>query len=143
MRNRMSTVEQEFDMVRHFLAIMAIRFGDRLHFELHCAADATHAVMPPLMLMSLVENAIKHGVEPQPGVVRVALSAMVDNDRLRVVVRDTGPGVRGGVLGSGVGLRNLRERLSALYDDRAAFELRSPETGGAEAELILPLEMNE
>jgi signal transduction histidine kinase len=143
MRNRMSTVEQEFDMVRHFLAIMAIRFGDRLHYELHCPFDAARAIMPPLMLMSLVENAIKHGVEPQPGAVRIALSAMVDNGRLRIVVRDTGPGVRGGLLGTGVGLRNLRERLSSLYDDRARFELRSPETGGAEAELVLPLEMNE
>ena len=143
MRHRMSTVEQEFDMVRHFLSIMAIRFGDRMHYELHCPLDAARVVMPPLMLMSLVENAIKHGVEPQPGVVQVVLSAMVDNNRLRVIVRDTGAGVRGGVLGTGVGLRNLRERLLALYDDHAGFELRSPETGGAEAELILPLEMSE
>jgi LytS/YehU family sensor histidine kinase len=143
MRSRMSTVEQEFDMARHFLAIMAIRFGDRMQYEVHCPPDAARAVMPPLMLMSLVENAIKHGVEPKPGVVRVGLSATIDNDRLHVVVRDTGAGVRGGVLGRGVGLRNLRERLSALYDDRAGFELRSPATGGAEAVLTLPLETSE
>jgi signal transduction histidine kinase len=143
MRCRMSTVEQEFDMARHFLALMTIRFGDRVHYELHCSAEAARAVMPPLMLLSLVENAIKHGVEPQPGIVQVTLSATVENGHLCIAVRDTGAGIRTGVLGTGVGLRNLRERLSALYEDRGGFQLHSLDTGGTEAKLTIPLEMSE
>lgn len=143
MRSRMSTVEQEFDLARHFLALMTIRFGERMRYELHCPPEAARAVVPPLMLMSLVENAIKHGVEPQPGVVHVDLSAAVDNGRLCITVRDTGAGIRTGVFGSGVGLRSLRERLSALYDNRAGFELRALEQGGTEAKLTLPLETSE
>ncbi|SFU57198.1 sensor histidine kinase [Pseudoduganella namucuonensis] len=139
LRTPSSTLAREFQLAEHYLALMAIRFGDRLAFELACPPDLEGAAMPPLMLMSLVENAVRHGVEPKPGAVRVKLAAARDGARLRVLVCDDGAGLEGTVFGSGVGLRNVRERLAALYDGAGGFELRAAAGGGAEAELRLPL----
>jgi sensor histidine kinase YesM len=98
-----------------------------------------------MVLMSLVENAVQHGVEPKPGAVRVDVTARASGDgRLAILVRDDGAGLQrasGAVLlGSGVGLRNVRERLQALYGGNAAFELRQAADGATEAELLLPME---
>jgi len=117
---------------------MAIRYGDRLSTGIDCPAALRPAAMPPLMLMSLVENAVQHGLEPKPGEVHIAVQVWQEQDSLHVRVSDTGAGPGAAVLGSGVGLRNVRERLQALYGERAAFTLRAGE-GATEALLRLPL----
>ena len=141
MRRQSSSLGREFELAEHYLALMAIRFGARLSIRLDCPPALRAADMPPLMLMSLVENAVQHGVEPQPGAVCVSVSASADSadGRLRVLVADDGAGPPANPLGSGVGLRNLRQRLAALYGDGAAFELRIAPGGATEAELRLPL----
>lgn len=141
MRSSMSTLEREFELAEHYLALMAIRFGERLQYQLEYAPHLRHAALPPLMLISLVENAIVHGVEPQPGIVCVSLLAEAGGQNLRIVVRDNGAGIASGTLGSGVGLRNLRERLGALFGDAGGFTLRAMQTQGTEAEITLPLNL--
>jgi LytS/YehU family sensor histidine kinase len=142
MRSSGSTLGREFELAEHYLALMAIRFGDRLSYQLDCAADLKAALMPPLMLMSLVENAVQHGVEPMPGRVCVRLQADNADGKLRVLVIDDGAGAASNALGSGVGLRNLRARLQAQYGIAASFALRIEAGKATEAELTLPLEMN-
>jgi hypothetical protein len=139
MRSQASTLGREFDLAGHYLALMAIRFGERLRYRLDCPSALAGLQLPPLLLMTLVENAVKHGVERKPGQVEVALEARRSGDALRVVVSDDGAGLGGAVLGSGVGLRNLRQRLAALYDGRAQFDLRRTPAGMTEAVLTLPV----
>jgi signal transduction histidine kinase len=140
LRTSSSTLGRECELAEHYLALMSIRFGERLVTQVDCPADLREAEMPPLMLMSLVENAVRHGVEPRPGTVHVRIAASADNGRLRVLVADDGAGLGGTVLGSGVGLRNVRERLAALYGSHAGVELRAGAQGWTEAELTLPLQ---
>lgn len=139
MRAATSTSGREFELVRHYLELMAIRFGSRMIYQLDCPAELRNADMPPLMLLSLVENAVRHGVEPKPGPVLVNVSASMVGDRLQILVQDNGAGLTPGVLGSGVGLSNLRKRIVALYGKRASFRLYVPEDGSTVAELLLPL----
>jgi signal transduction histidine kinase len=140
MRGSGSTLGREFELAGHYLALMAIRFGERLSYRLDCAPGLEQIAMPPLMLMSLVENAVRHGVEATPGPVCVTLAAAVTNGALQVSVTDDGAGAATPVLGSGVGLRNLRARLAAQYGDAATFTLRIAAGKPTQAQLILPLE---
>jgi sensor histidine kinase YesM len=138
MRSQTSTLGREFELAGHYLALMAIRFGERLQYRLDCPSDLAAAPMPPLLLMTLVENAVRHGVEPKPGTVRIAVTAVRREDMLTIVVADDGAGISETTLGSGVGLRNLRQRLQALYGTHAGFVLRRGDGGVTEAVLTLP-----
>ena len=138
MRSQASALGREFELAGHYLALMAIRFGERLQYRLDCPSDLAAVPMPPLLLMTLVENAVRHGVEPKPGTVRIAVTVGREHGVLTIVVADDGAGIGETTLGSGVGLRNLRERLQALYGTRAGFVLRRGDGGLTEAVLTLP-----
>lgn len=142
MRTPTSTLGRECELAGHYLALMEIRFGERLSTRIDCPDTLRDAQVPPMMLMSLVENAVQHGVEPKPGQVRVSVAAAEQDGQLSITVRDDGAGLQQAVpvVGSGVGLRNVRERLQALYEGKAGFELRQAADGATEAVLRLPLE---
>ena len=137
MRESVSTVGQEIELVRAYLNILQMRMGKRLAFEIDVPAELMDAPFPPLMLPSLVENSIKHGLEPlrEGGSVRITASA--DGDLLRLVVADTGKAF-GDSLGSGVGLTNIRERLAALYGDKGKLTLEAAEPHGVIATVEVP-----
>ncbi|WP_322404373.1 sensor histidine kinase [Massilia luteola] len=139
MRSQTSTLGREFELAGHYLALMAIRFGERLQYRLDFPPALAAMPMPPLLLMTLVENAVRHGVEPKPGSVRIDVTACRAGATLSIVVTDDGAGIEATALGSGVGLRNLRQRVQALYGARAGFVLRRAETGLTEAVLTLPV----
>src|SRR5579862_1248247 len=137
MRESVSTVGQEMELVRAYLNILQMRMGKRLSFEIDVPQELMDAPFPPLMLPSLVENAIKHGLEPlrEGGTVRIAVSA--EGDTLRLRVSDTGRGF-GDSLGTGVGLTNIRERLAALYGDKGKLTLEASEPHGVVATIEVP-----
>ena len=137
MRESVSTVGQEIELVRAYLNILQMRMGKRLAFEIAVPAELMEAPFPPLMLPSLVENAIKHGLEPQREGGTVTISAYVDGGKLRVTVADTGRGFAE-TLGTGVGLTNIRERLAALYGDAAKLTLEANAPHGVVATIEVP-----
>jgi hypothetical protein len=138
MRESVSTVGQEIELVRAYLNILQMRMGKRLAFEIDVPPGLMDMPFPPLMLPSLVENAIKHGLEPQRegGTITVRASA---NGKLRMSVTDTGRGFAD-TIGAGVGLANIRERLAALYGDKARLTLEAREPHGVEAVIEVPRE---
>jgi sensor histidine kinase YesM len=139
MRANMSTLGREFQLADHYLALMAIRFGERLRYRAECPPELAPLPMPPLLLMTLVENAVMHGVEPQPGLVSVTLAAAArGDDEIVVTVTDDGAGLEPSGSGGGVGLANLRARLASMYGDAAGFTLARGADGHTEARLRLP-----
>jgi hypothetical protein len=137
MRESVSTVGQEVELVRAYLNILQMRMGKRLTFAIDVPPELNDLALPPLMLPSLVENAIKHGLEPQREGGEVRISAELVGETLRVVVADTGRGF-GETVGAGVGLANIRERLAAMYGDRARLTLDAREPRGVVATIELP-----
>jgi hypothetical protein len=139
MRESLSTVGQEVELVRAYLNILQMRMGDRLAFEISVAPGLESAPFPPLMLPSLVENAIKHGLEPQREGGKVAITAEAVDGKVRITVADTGRGFSEAP-GQGVGLTNVRERLAALYGDAGRFVIEANEPHGVRATLEVPRE---
>ena len=137
MRADSSTVAREMELARAYLEIMRLRMGGALTFAIDVPAPLGAASIPPLMLMTLVENAIKHGVAPMGGG-HIDLRAASGTGRLRVSVEDDGRGMAGAI-GQGVGLANIRERLRTLYGDAAALRLEGREPRGARATIEVPL----
>ncbi len=126
LRDDTTTLAREFGMAAAFLTIMKTRMGDRLSFELSLPHMLVDEPVPPAMLISLVENAIKHGLEPSLDGGHMMLSARRDGATLTVEVSDTGLGLSATVSDSsgGVGLSNIRERLAAIYGDDASLSVR-------------------
>jgi sensor histidine kinase YesM len=132
-----STLGQQLDICASYLAVMQARMGARLHHKMQVPEELRAAVFPPLILLSLVENAIKHGIEPKPGPGSLLIRVERDHHHLRVAVIDDGAGLRDG-LQSGVGLANIREQLQLRYQDHARLTVATRPEGGTIAEIILP-----
>lgn len=137
------SLSAEFDCLADYLALMAVRMGPRLEVRLDLPAPLREQAVPALLLQPLVENAIRHGLEPHLGGGRLEVSARAEGGELVLVVRDTGAGLGGGGVGGGsrYGLQHVRERLAALYGARGRFELApaGDAQGGVRAEVRLPL----
>jgi LytS/YehU family sensor histidine kinase len=138
MREHETTLAEEIDLVSAYLGVQKIRMGDRLETSIEAPAPLLAARVPPMMLATLVENAIKHGVGPlaEGGAIRV--KAEQAGDALKLSVADNGRGLTA-ASGSGVGLANIRARLAALYGERAALRLEANAPRGVVAIISLPL----
>jgi hypothetical protein len=138
-----STLGEQFDICASYLELMQVRLGDRLAVDIRLPPELRDAPFPPLLLISLVENAITHGVEPKPGAARVVLAARAIEtggvDQLEVVIEDDGAGLKLG-MGEGTGLANVRAQLRMRFGPAASFELSAREGGGVVARLVLPRE---
>ena len=139
LRSNSTTLGQESELARAYLSIMQMRMGARLRFAIDIPEELRAHRVPPMLLMSLVENAILHGIEPQAEGGTVRLEARREGTRLTVSVVDDGRGL-GDKIGNGVGLTNLRGRLAALYADQARFTLEERAPRGARATVELPYE---
>lgn len=139
-RREHATVGDELAIIADYLEILRLRMGERLWYEI-AADDATRALpLSPMLLQPLVENAIKHGLEPKIEGGRITVSAAVQDGRLNIVVEDTGLGfgVATDTAGSGSGLANVRGRLKAIYGDAARLSIEQPEAG-TRIRLSLPI----
>jgi len=138
MRSSSSTLGRELELARSFLTILQMRMGERLQFDIAAEPGLVEAPMPPMVLPTLVENAIKHGLGPLPEGGRIDIRARRAGDDLQIEVRDTGAGFTA-AKGSGVGLANTRSRLAGLYGARASLQLAATAPRGVVATLRLPL----
>jgi len=139
MREERTTLGQEADLVHAYLEVLRIRMGDRLQFAIDVAPSLRGEPFPPMMLLTLVENAIKHGLTPSPHGGAIGVRAERSGDGFVVRVADTGVGF--GVAaagGTGVGLANTRARLAALYGDAASLSLAPNTPSGVVATLEVP-----
>jgi hypothetical protein len=138
LRSEASTVGKEMDLILHYLAIMKIRMGERLSYGFIVPDALTHHDFPPAMLISLVENSIKHGLHDKVHG-KLTISCERDGDHLRVSVADNGAGFSS-VGGTGVGLSNIRQRLEAMHGNRAWLEVGAQADGGFIASVTVPYE---
>ena len=137
LRSDSTTLGQEAELTGAYLSIMQMRMGTRLSFVIDVPPELAPHRFPPMMLISVVENAVKNGIEPQAAGGTIRVQARRQNGRLVVTVNDDGRGLADKV-GNGVGLTNLRERLRALYADRARFALEENFPRGARATMEVP-----
>ena len=134
------SLEAEFARIADYLELMQIRMGPRLHSQLDLPAELAGLPVPPLLLQPLVENAIKHGLEPHMSGGRIEIGARREGAVLVLCVRDTGAGL-GNAVGDGTrfGLQHVSERLAALYGKAASFELSAAADGATLAIVRLPI----
>ena len=131
------TLDEEVDLAKAYLAIEQERFGPRMHVEWQIDAAAVVARVPPLVLQPLVENAVRHGVEPAVGQGRIWIRAAVERGQVAVTVSNTVPD-EPSTPGNGMALLNVRERLRLLHDVGAQCSAWR-EAGVFHARIVLPL----
>jgi hypothetical protein len=135
-----ATLAQELELVRAYLAVMQMRIPDRLSCLVNADPSLEALPFPAMALLTLVENAVRHGIDPAEEGGRIEVRVSREGHGLRAQVLDTGVGLGAGHNpGSGTGLANLRERLRLLYGEAASVTLAPVSPRGASAELLLPL----
>ena len=134
---------RELAVIRPYLEILKVRMEERLDTTIDLPEGLLSAEFPPMMLQTLVENAIKHGLEPKPEGGRLSVRAEIVHGKLAVSVADTGLGFgraasSGKTAGTGVGLANIRERLQLLYGNLASLTIIENPGGGTKVTLAVP-----
>jgi signal transduction histidine kinase len=138
-----STLGEELDLCEALLRIASIRLGERLRYAIEVPLAVRDLPFSPLLLQPLVENAIRHGIEPAVDGGEIRVRAQLEGDRLTLSVIDSGAGLAQSVFGAlhgGVGLNNVRTRLASLYGEHGGLEIsaNAPPTTGVTATLQLP-----
>ena len=140
-RNDACTLAEEFALLRGYLEILAIRMGSRLAYSLDLPDELAQARLPPMLLQPLVENAIRHGLEPKLDGGRLRVAASAEGKQLVLTVEDSGLGFgAASAPGTGIGLLHVKERLAAVFGNAAAAEIDETAGGGVRVTLRLPLE---
>jgi sensor histidine kinase YesM len=139
-----ATLSAQIEDLRAYLDLMVMRMGDRLTFAIDMPSELGALHVPPLLLQPLVENAIRHALEPKVEGGAVRIVARRSGDNLEIVVADTGVGFAATRAapsnGTGLGLANVRERLHALYGPRARLIIEDNQPSGARVTLRIPAE---
>ncbi len=134
-------LSEELSFLDRYLEIEQTRFGDRLKVEKQVQPEALSALVPYLILQPLVENAIRHGIEPREDTGRLSIQARRNDGRLELRVTDNGDGLTEQLARpthEGIGLSNTRSRLRHLYGDNFLLELTGADSGGLEARIDIP-----
>lgn len=134
------TLAREMELLRLYTDIERTRFGDRISFREEVPGELLAALVPALVLQPVVENAVRHGLEPRPGPGTVTVAARREGERLILSVSDDGIGFAGGsaTRGSGIGLANTRDRLRALYGGAQDLRMEALPEGGTRIVISLP-----
>lgn len=137
LRDEHTTLGREAELVRAFIAVHLVRMGPRLRAEIDIPPELASRTVPPMVLLTLVENALKHGLQPMVDGGSLRIAARTDSGRLVLTVADTGRGMGSGS-GHGTGLANVRARLKQMYGTEAALALAVNEPQGVVATITLP-----
>lgn len=141
--SQLSTLSEEIVFIEKYLEIERIRFRDRLSVTYAIEPDVAEISVPSLLLQPLVENAIRHGIEPNARPGRIEIAARRDASELVLTITDNGNGIpSGGFTREGIGLANTRSRLQEIYGGRQRFELVNHPGGGLLVRLTLPLSLH-
>jgi sensor histidine kinase YesM len=135
------TLKEEFDVVRDYLELEKIRFGNRLHYYIHIDDECNDVQIPPLMVMTLAENAIKHGISQLKNGGEINLRANINQNKVEIMLSNNG------ILGqsaersnsTGIGLNNTRQRLAMLYNNKASFNIVQQNADTVTASIQIPL----
>ena len=139
-RERTVPLSREMDVVRNYLDIYSVRMGRRLRFSIDIPAELREVAIPPLLIQPLVENAIRHGLEPAPEGGMIEIGAVRAGDMVRITVVDSGVGMSEKSTGAGIGLENAAKRLHLLYGARGSLILVENEPSGVKAVVEVPYE---
>ncbi len=134
-------LRRELDVVATYLDLQRMRHGDRLVVEFDADPAIGEALVPPLLLQPLAENALRHGIGSRSSLGHIWISARAEGGTLELAVKDDGIGLAGGA-SEGLGLKNTRHRLAELYGDRHSFRVGPRNGGGVEAVIRIPLRMS-
>ncbi len=137
-RSASATLGDEITLLENYLQILEMRFGARLRWQVDVTEEIRSIQFPPMLLQPLVENAIRHGIEPKLGGGQLKISAKINRGVLHLRVDDDGAGFAEKSSGGGAGLENIRARLTALYGASATLELKTNASGGVSSILELP-----
>ena len=138
LREPVTTLGQELELARAYLELMRMRMPDRLRFAVRADDAPLELLCPPMALLTLVENAVRHGIDPSEEGGSIEIDVERRDGRCLVRVGDSGVGVRDGSAGLGTGLATLRERLRLVFGEDAHLRLSTRVAGGIVAELDLP-----
>jgi len=132
------TLERELSIVKDYLALEKIRFEERLNIEMDIDEDTLNQQVPPMMLQTLVENAIKHGVSKKinGGIIRVKSDFVGGHHEL--VVQNSGQ-LNGYLNGDGFGVKSTKDRLNLLYQGKATFDIKNLDSDLVESKVIMPV----
>jgi signal transduction histidine kinase len=133
-----ATIERELQLVRPYLELMQMRIPDRLQYAMNVDPSVLQVRCPPTTLLTLVENAVRHGIDPSEDGGRIDIDIARSGDRCVIRVSDTGVGIHHAATGLGTGLTTLRERLHWLFGDTAHLRLTSNDPRGAAVEIDMP-----
>ena len=136
MRSEKVRLRSDFDLVAAYLQVMQVRLGERLSYSLDLPDDLADCTVPSMMLLTLVENAIKHGIEPSVRGGHIKVAACLEHGALKLVVRDSGSGMSV-TPGAGEGLDNIKKRLQLTYGPAATLSLQDADDGGLLAEILI------
>lgn len=137
--NGVRDLGREMAVIQPYLEILKVRMEDRLVTDIDVPEGLRSAEFPPMMIQSLVENAIKHGLEPKPEGGLLSVKAQIVHGKLAVSVADTGVGFgKAATAGTGIGLNNIRERLKLLYGNKASLTVAENPPGGTRVTITVP-----
>ncbi|MBW2616243.1 MAG: histidine kinase [Deltaproteobacteria bacterium] len=138
-RSHITTLGQELEMLQAYLNIYKIRMGNRLQYSVDVPDRLKDLPFPPMLVQPLIENAIKHGLEPKIEGGEILIKAEMERDTLRLEIADTGLGFNEGSIPN-TGLTNIRERLQTLYDDnKGRLLLEENQPSGLKAIIEVPI----
>jgi two-component system, LytTR family, sensor kinase len=142
-RTKLIPLGQELDVVRDYVALEAVRLEERLRVKWTVGEGAESMEVPPLMVQTLVENGIKHGIAKLPEGGELSFEALVKEDGLSITIRNSGTYDAAAKPESGFGMRNTLERLELLYNGRAKFSIANEKPGTVITQLFIPAYRNE
>lgn len=140
-KHHLVPLSEELAFVKRYVDLQRVRFADRLHVSYDVDEDCAGLAVPAFMVQPLVENALRHGAAPRPGLCHVQIGARAEHDRLRLWVTDDGAGLPHGfdlARNAGTGLSNIRSRLAQLYGAAATLGVRAAPAAGTVVEIEMP-----